>query len=90
MLGGVLSPRLGPAAIAVPRARECTEVLRLVRGTEGARVTVGKGRQLVLCRANGGQQRARVERGELLAQALLDGFIDAAGGKQPLIRVSSG
>ena len=84
MLGGVLSPRLGPAVIAVPRGRECTEVLRLTRGANRPGVTVGKRRKLVLRRANGGQQRDRVECRELLAQALFDGFIDAAGAEQPL------
>lgn len=40
----------------------------------------------MLRRANGGQQRHRVERGELLAQMMLDRFVDAVGGEQPLIR----
>jgi len=56
----------------------------LVRGTSGTSVTIGKGRQLLLSRTNGLEQRYRVERGELLTQSLLGSFVDAVGGEQPL------
>jgi hypothetical protein len=86
MLGGGLSPSLGRAIIAVPRARECTEVLRLARGANGTGVTIGKDRQLLLRRANGRQQRHRVERGELFPKMPFDSRVDPIGGEQPLIR----
>jgi hypothetical protein len=58
----------------------------LFRGTSGTKVTIGKGRQLLLSRTNVLEQRYRVECGELLTQSLLGSFVDAVGGEQPLTR----
>ena len=86
VLGSGLSLPLRRAVIAVPGGRKRCQILRLVRGASGTGITIGKDRQLLLRRANSGQQRHRIKRGELLAQTLLDRFIDAVAGEQPLIR----